>query len=157
MQKVLSQSAQVHHILSRSYSVYLFSVIVGLILDTIYTVNFSNYIYSNVGFIFMCIGTIFVYWSQSTSSKSKKKSESLNITRNFACGPYKYSRNPTHIGLMFLALGFGFIIGSFFVIILTVFAFITTKFVFLPKEEELLEKKYGDTYRAYKKKVCTWI
>lgn len=148
----------VHYILSSSYSVYFFCVIAGLILDLIYPIHFASIFYSNLGFVFMCVGTIFIYWAQSTSSTSKKKFlVDTNVPRNFALGPYKYSRNPTHIGLMLVSFGFGFMIGSFFVVILSMLSFIITKFIFLPKEENLLKEKYGEVYTAYKKKVHTWI
>ncbi|MCC6323456.1 isoprenylcysteine carboxylmethyltransferase family protein [Candidatus Nomurabacteria bacterium] len=158
MNKACQKTGMVHVILSRSYSVYLFCVIIGLILEMIYPLNISNIFYSNLGFIFMCVGTIFIYWAQSTSSTSKKKFlANTNAPRNFALGPYKYSRNPTHIGLLLVCFGFGFMIGSFFVIILTIFSFVITKLIFLPKEEGLLEKKYGEIYTKYKSAVKTWI
>lgn len=158
MEKDCQKPCMVHYLLSRSYSVYLFSIIVGLILDTLYPIHFSGAEYSNLGFLFMCIGTIFIYWAQKTSSNSKKKFlADTNTPRNFALGPYKYSRNPTYIGLMFASCGFGLMIGSFFVIALCVFSFITTKLVFLPREEEMLEQKYGNVYLDYKKKVHPWI
>ncbi len=151
-----SRFNSVHHVLSRSYSVHLFCVIGGLILDTIYPVHFSGVFHSNLGFFFMCIGTIFIYWAQASSSASKK-SITTGGQRNFKKGPYKYSRNPTHIGLLFVCFGFGFMIGSFFVIVFSLFAFVFTKLFFLPKEERLLEQKYGDVYSQYKKEVHTWI
>lgn len=158
MDITLRKTGMVHVILSRSYSVYLFCIISGLILDIIFPIEIANDYFSNLGFVFMCIGTLFVYWAQSSSTRSKNKFlENKDAPRNFALGPYKYTRNPTHIGLLFASFGFGFMIGSFFVIILTILSFIITKLVFLPKEEGLLEKKYGDIYREYKKEVHTWV
>lgn len=157
MENKLSKTNTVHHILSRSYSVYLFCVIGGLILDTVYPVHFGGAFHSNLGFLFMCIGTLFIYWAQSSSSAAKKKALKTNSHVNFKRGPYKYSRNPTHIGLLFVTFGFGFMIGSFFVIVFSLFSFVVTKLVFLPKEEKLLEKKYGEVYARYKKEVHTWI
>lgn len=157
MQYIGKEPNLIHSILSRSYSVYLFSIIVGVIMDTIIVFHFSFPYYSELGFFIMMIGTLIVYWAQHTSSSSKKESLKKNAPRNFAKGPYKYTRNPTHVGLMFMTLGFGVMIGSYFIVILTIFSFITSKFVFLPAEEALLVKKYGQDYIDYQKKVHPWI
>jgi len=56
-----------------------------------------------------------------------------------------------------MTLGFSLIIDSFFGIVLTIIAYVITKIFFLKKEESLLEKKYGEVYGDYKKKVKNWI
>lgn len=158
MNKSKQMPNTVHSILSRSYSVYLFSVIAGIIIEHTLELYFSFPFYNEIGFFVMTLGTLLVYWAQSTSSRSKKNAlRNKTGHRNFALGPYKYTRNPTHVGLMLMTLGFGILIGSFFVIILTLFAFITSKLVFLPAEEKLLEDKYGEDYTMYKKKVHPWL
>lgn len=159
MQKTCEKPDTIHYILSRSYSLYLFSIVAGVIIDTvIYPLRFSFPFYTQIGFFVMMIGSVIVYWSQRSSSRSKKEfQKNPEGKRNFARGPYKYSRNPTHIGLMITSLGFGVLAGSFFIIIFIIFAFITSLIVFLPKEEELLAKKYGQAYIDYHSKVHPWI
>ncbi len=157
MFKNCSKPDTIHTILSRSYSVYLFSIIVGVIMDTIIIFHFSFNYHTEVGFAIIILGTLLVYWAQHTSSSSKKESVDTNTPRAFAKGPYKNTRNPAHVGLMLMTLGFGVMIGSYFIVILTVFSFITSKFVFLPNEEKLLVKKYGQDYIDYQKKVHPWI
>lgn len=147
----------IHTVLSRSYSVYLFSIIVGVIMDTIIVFHFSFNYHAEAGFFVIVLGTLLVYWAQHTSSSSKKESLKKNSPRNFAKGPYKYTRNPTHVGLMLMTLGFGIMIGSYFIVLLTLFSFLTSKLVFLPREEDLLVKKYGEDYVNYQKKVHPWI
>ncbi len=105
----------------------------------------------------MVLGTILIYWAQKTSSCLKEKIKDNNTHHTFARGPYKFSRNPTHMGLTFLTLGFGMLIGSFFVMMFTIVAFVLTKFIFLPKQEKILEEKYGQSYCEYKKKVKSWL
>lgn len=159
MQKTCEKPDTIHYILSRSYSLYLFSIIAGVIIDTvIYRLKFSFPFYSEIGFFIMFIGSVVVYWSQQSSSRSKREfKKNPGSKRNFARGPYKYSRNPTHIGLMIASLGFGVLAGSFFIIMFILFAFVTSLLVFLPKEEALLAKKYGQDYIDYQKKVHPWI
>ncbi len=157
MSKDTIDSNLVHHILSRSYSVYFFSVMAGMILGTIFSDRFAFLYSREFGFFVMVIGTMVIYWAQSTSGKSKKHAIATNTPRNFARGPYKITRNPTHIGLAMLTIGFGFVSGSFFILVFSILAFLTSKIVFLPAEEKVLEQKYGEDYIKYKNKVRSWL
>jgi protein-S-isoprenylcysteine O-methyltransferase Ste14 len=149
----------VHLVLSHSYTVFLLAVILGVIFDIfIPTSYFGNYIFQYVGLVLVILGSLLIYWAQKTTNCTKKEEiEKGVLIRDFARGPYKYSRNPTHIGLTIMALGLGLIINSVFSVAFVVVAFLITKIFFVKKEEELLEKRYGDDYCNYKKKVCTWL
>ncbi|MFN4181420.1 MAG: methyltransferase, partial [Candidatus Paceibacteria bacterium] len=72
---------------------------------------------------------------------------------HFYKGPYRYTRTPTHWGLFLLVLGFGLMINAFFITLLTIISFMVTKLVFIKDQENILEQRYGDAYRAYKNKV----
>ncbi len=83
--------------------------------------------------------------------------ENTGEPRRFDTGPYKFSRNPTHIGLLFATLGFALVSGSVFTIVCIVIVFFITKLFFLKKEERLLEEEYGLSYCEYKDKVKGWL
>jgi protein-S-isoprenylcysteine O-methyltransferase Ste14 len=157
-EKKPSEDGMVHFILSHSYTVFLFAVVLGVVFDVFLPFNiFSENKYQYLGMAMIFLGSILIYWAQSTSSSTKKALEKDGEQRNFACGPYKYSRNPTHIGLSVMTLGLAFVINSLFSVIFVVIASLITKLVFVKKEEMILEKKYGEAYCEYKKKVNTWI
>ncbi len=149
----------VHLVLSHSYTVFLLAVILGIIFDILIPTSFfGSYLYQYIGFILIVLGSLLIYWAQKTTNCTKKEElEGGKIIRDFARGPYKYSRNPTHIGLTATALGLGLAINSVFSVIFILIAFFITKIIFIKKEEALLEKRYGEDYCNYKKKVCTWI
>lgn len=148
----------VHYILVHSYLIFLFTIILGVIFDTFLKDKiFSNDVYKYIGFIMLFVSSIIILWAQVTSHNYKSKSLSTKVSSHFERGPYKYLRNPTHLSVFILALGFGLIINSFFSIVFTIIAYIVTKIFFLKKEEQILEHKYGDTYTEYKKKVKNWI
>jgi protein-S-isoprenylcysteine O-methyltransferase Ste14 len=151
------KDGMVHLILSHSYTVFLMAVVLGLILDVFIPFNiFNNYIYQYGGIILIILGSFLIYWAQSSSNHTKED-EKAGKPRNFEAGPYKYSRNPTHIGLSIMTIGLAFLLNSVFSIILTVIASLVTKNIFLKKEEAVLEQKYGQPYLDYKKKVNTWV
>lgn len=158
-QKVKShRGGMVHFVLLHSYFIFLFAVILGAFLDPLVDKKiFSNIIYQNIGFLMLIIGSIIIYWAQTTSSNYQQR-EIKNESRSyFEHGPYRYMRSPTHFGLFIITLGFSLIMNSFFGIVLIIIAYIITRLFFIKKEEELLETKYGQVYRDYKKKVKNWI
>lgn len=142
---------KVHKILAHSYSAYLFFFLVGIWLDLVYGLKvFNNSFVAPVGYAFIILGTLLVFWAQKTSRNLNKE----NISKEtFLKGPYRHTRMPTNFGLFFLTLGCGMIMNALFVIVLAPISFIVAKFVFIKKQERILAEKYGAPYLEYKKSV----
>ena len=68
-------------------------------------------------------------------------------------GPYMYVRNPMYTGAVCIAFGlaaaFASVAGLFWGAVLTIWFW----FVWIPYEERELEALFGDSYRAYKRRV----
>ena len=142
---------RVHKVLIHSYSSFFFFFIIGVYLDLVFNLKvFESRLVEPMGFIFLILGTLLVFWAQKTSRNFKKEGISKE---DFARGPYRFNRSPTNLGLFFLVLGFGLIANAFFVILSSLISFIVAKFIFLRKEEKILSEKYGDAYLKYKKSV----
>lgn len=152
------RSPGVHFLLSHSYLVFLFSVILGVIFDIFAPFNlFLNVPSQSIGVGLIFLGSIIVYWAQTTSGNYKENEPKFKNKSFFYRGPYKFTRNPTHFGLLIMTLGLALLINSFFSIVFTIIAHVLTKIFFVKKQEKILEKKYGDLYLDYKKKVKNWI
>ena len=141
----------VHHVLAHSYLWYFVPLLIAVFLDLVYPVKlFENFVIMPIGFVFLGLSTLLIFWAQSTSRKLDEK----DLTKESFCkGPYCYTRTPTHWGLFLLVLSFGVILNAFFVILFTIVSFILTRFVFIKEQEKLLEEKYGSPYLEYKKSV----
>ncbi len=151
--KKISDRGKVHFVLSHSYLIFLFAVVFGVLFDIIIPLKaFDIKSYQYVGVIMIILGTVIIYWAQSTSSFIKKKKDKEKVHPGFHYGPYRYSRSPTHLGLFIMTLGLAIVISSPFSILFVIIAQIITKLFFLKEEEKLLEKKYGDIYCSYKYK-----
>jgi protein-S-isoprenylcysteine O-methyltransferase Ste14 len=141
----------VHRVLAHSYFVYFLFLVLSVVLDIIFHIHaFEDVFVIPAGIILLVLATILIVWAQNTSRNLQRE----NICKeSFLHGPYCYTRSPTHYGLFLLMLGFGLVANAFFVIMFTIISLLITKFFFLKKEENLLEKKYGDAYKEYKKLV----
>ncbi len=152
------QEGMIHFILSHSYVVFFIAVILGSIFHIYFNLYiFSGILYPYIGFMLIILGSLLIYISQQASAGLKKTKEGGLTTADFEQGPYKYSRNPTHIGMTVMTLGLGLLLNSFFMVFFILCASVITKQIFLKEEEILLEQKYGQAYSDYKKKVGKWI
>jgi len=142
---------KVHHILAYSYMVYLIALFFGLIFSAIWPFPiFNSEILAFISAIVLFLSSLLIFWAQ----KSTKEFSKENLTKeSFMKGPYRFSRNPSTIGLFFSMICFGIIINSIFAILFSFIAFMFSLLVFFKKEEAFLENKYGIPYIEYKKIV----
>jgi protein-S-isoprenylcysteine O-methyltransferase Ste14 len=72
-------------------------------------------------------------------------------------GIYAITRNPMYTGLLALYIGITFIAGSWWDFILLPLLVVVVQVFVIKKEEKYLERKFGDTYTRYRRKVRRWI
>jgi protein-S-isoprenylcysteine O-methyltransferase Ste14 len=72
-------------------------------------------------------------------------------------GPFAYARNPTFLAGMFMQLGWAIFYGSVVILILTVVGWTLLNYLKVPQEERGLEARFGEAYRAYRRRVPRWI
>jgi protein-S-isoprenylcysteine O-methyltransferase Ste14 len=72
-------------------------------------------------------------------------------------GPFLFSRNPMYLGMVLAAIGIAMLLGTLspFLIVGVLVWLLTSRFIAV--EETMLEDKFGDDYRAYKKRVRRWV
>lgn len=154
-EQVKSTPKSVHAIQAHSYTFYFIMLLAGVFLDFIFPLNIPHWsVLMPISAIFLILASFLIIWAQWASRKFKREKTRENITRESFCnGPYSFTKNPAHLGLFILTLGFGILADAVFVILFSVVSFIVTRFVFLRKEENILADKYGAPYVEYRKSV----
>ncbi len=72
-------------------------------------------------------------------------------------GPFRITRNPMYLQMVLVCVGFAVILWNVWVLALTpLCAWLLQRLAILP-EEAYLERKFGDTYLAYKRRVRRWL
>jgi protein-S-isoprenylcysteine O-methyltransferase Ste14 len=74
-----------------------------------------------------------------------------------AAGPYRYVRNPMYIGAFCVIVGAGLAMRSVSALLVALGFIIIAHLFILIYEEPTLERRFGESYRIYKKKVDRWI
>jgi protein-S-isoprenylcysteine O-methyltransferase Ste14 len=72
-------------------------------------------------------------------------------------GIYGLSRNPIYLGMFLIYGGIGLGARSIWTLILALPLAVTIRYGVIAREEEYLERRFGDVYRAYKSRVRRWL
>ena len=72
-------------------------------------------------------------------------------------GPYRFTRNPMYLMMVLICAGLGVLLDNAWLVALApIVGWIIQRIAILP-EEAYLERKFGDAYLDYKKRVRRWI
>ena len=74
-----------------------------------------------------------------------------------ASGPYRLVRNPMYVGAFAVLAGAGLAFRSPSIVALAAVAVVLAHLVVVLVEEPGLERRFGESYRAYKESVSRWI
>lgn len=110
------------------------------------------------GFLIIGIGIVLALWSRSLflrNSTTLQPSEEPTVL--VTSGPFRISRNPIYLGMAAILLGVAVFQGTLVTFVFPVLFMLLTGVLIIPGEEQMLEKLFGETYRAYKKRVRRWI
>ena len=149
MEQLEKQSA--HRILAHSYLTYFLLCSFGLFLETFFPLTISVPQGDTFATICFIVGPLLILWAQYISYKYQVIRKETGEPK-FNLGPYKYLRNPTHLGLLILVGGYTLVSKAAMLFIVTGVAYIISN-IFFRKYERLLESRHKDLYKTYKSSV----
>jgi protein-S-isoprenylcysteine O-methyltransferase Ste14 len=72
-------------------------------------------------------------------------------------GVYRFTRNPMYVGMALLAAGLALMSRSPGALLLVPLAVLSIDRFVIPREESYLERRFGDAYRDYCRRVRRWL
>jgi protein-S-isoprenylcysteine O-methyltransferase Ste14 len=72
-------------------------------------------------------------------------------------GPYRVTRNPMYVGMLFLYVALAFAFGAIWALVFLPAVIVIIDRLVIAREEPYLERKFGQAYRDYKARVRRWI
>ena len=72
-------------------------------------------------------------------------------------GPFRFTRNPMYLQMILICIGVAVMLANAWILLLVPLAGWALQRLAILPEEAYLERKFGDTYRAYKNRVRRWI
>ena len=100
----------------------------------------------------LMFGGIGVFWRSRTSILPVRPASTLVIA-----GPYRFTRNPMYVGMTLILVGIGFALDDLWLVIGAALFLVVVHYTAVLPEEAYLDEKFGDDYRAYKKKVRRYL
>ena len=139
--------------------VYLSSAALGVVFDWLVPLagEFPGWgRLTGVGLIVASIAIMPPVLSRFRSARTpfdvRKKPSALITT-----GPFRFSRNPSYVGLTVLYVGIGLAAGSAGMLLLGMFPVIVLDRWVIPLEEDRLVSEFGDAYTGYQARVRRWL
>ncbi len=72
-------------------------------------------------------------------------------------GVYRFSRNPMYLGFGLWTLGTALLMNSVWMLLAVPIGLVLTDRFVIAREERYLERKFGDEYLSYKRRVRRWL
>jgi len=139
--------------------IYLSGLVAGYILNIIYPLP-VNIDLPRPFFIFILIGFGLVLLGLSAREIKKVKSniQPFKPTTALAVsGPYRFSRNPMYLGMILIYIGMGVYMNTLWAFIMLLLVLWAIQYGVVMREERYLERKFGEEYMKYKRKIKRWL
>jgi protein-S-isoprenylcysteine O-methyltransferase Ste14 len=72
-------------------------------------------------------------------------------------GPYRFTRNPMYVGMVFLYVALAFAFGVIWALVFLPAVIVAIDRLVIAREEPYLERKFGQDYRDYKRRARRWL
>jgi protein-S-isoprenylcysteine O-methyltransferase Ste14 len=139
--------------------VYLGALGLGLLLNWLLPwQRFSSVSCPVTGLLLAFAGFLIGFWGVRTFIRAGTNVRpDLPVTALVTSGPYRFSRNPLYMACTIIYLGITLSVGSLWLLAMLIPTLAVMHYRIVRREEEYLEGRFGDDYRAYKAQVNRWI
>jgi protein-S-isoprenylcysteine O-methyltransferase Ste14 len=119
-------------------------------------VIFPPFSYSGLALIAAGVGLNL--WSARVLRQRNKRTDFDTIPRELVTdGVFRFSRNPLYLGGVTLLLGIALFLGTLVTFVFPVALLLILDRFHIPFEETILEAKFGEEFREYRRRVRRWI
>ncbi len=110
------------------------------------------------GAVVVIAGIVLGWWPIRLFKETEQDARPWTATPEIVVkGPYRLTRNPMYLMMLLMCIGFSIILDEAWVLVLTPACAAVIYLTAIRHEEAYLERKFGDSYRAYKGSVRRWL
>lgn len=139
---------------------FLSALLLGaLIDDRVYRLLiFQNDKWRWVGVVVAVLGIALVAIGRRTMIKhGTNVNPTQPTTAIVETGPFRFTRNPLYVGITLAYVGFSILLNTWWSLFLLVPVWIVMHLFVVRREEAYLERKFGDAYRNYCRRVRRYL
>jgi protein-S-isoprenylcysteine O-methyltransferase Ste14 len=154
--------AETAGVIARPPFLFLGALALGLVWDFLLPLPFpvpgTDLAHWIIGGAMILIGLALAVAGIRNFSRAGTPVEGYKPTRALAtAGIHGRSRNPIYLGMFLIYIGIGLVAQSPWVLLITLPLAITIRYGVVAREEAYLERRFGDAYRNYKRRVRRWL
>ena len=125
----------------------------------LYIFSFEYLVYSRIAGVLLIAGGLgIILTAHLKMKKARTNIEPWKPTNAILSnGIYSHSRNPIYLAMVLIFYGVKLIFNSVWLTPALVLVLIVTHYGVILREEKYLERKFGEEYLSYKKRVRRWI
>lgn len=113
---------------------------------------------ARLGLLPIVFGVVLNLWADSLFKKSRTTVKPQEMpSKLIVADPFRISRHPMYLGMASILLGEAIFLGSLLTFAFPLIFAILMEALFISKEEENLERAFGEEYLDYKRDVRRWI
>ena len=113
---------------------------------------------TQIGYVVIGISLLYFGWSVRQFFLSKTTLIPFHeSTALISSGPFRFSRNPIYLSMLLILIGVAIRLGTFSPLVIVVAFWFVINQQFIRKEEQMLEKTFGEKYRLYCEKTRRWL
>ena len=138
---------------------FVIPILVSLVLEWLVTTSFVHGAFRwTLGVLFFLAGIALNVGGFITQKRAGTDPIPFNpSTRIVSHGLYRFSRNPMYIGFALWTLAAAILINSVWMLLAVPIGLVLVNQLVVRREERYLERKFGDEYLSYKRRVRRWI
>jgi protein-S-isoprenylcysteine O-methyltransferase Ste14 len=139
--------------------IYLLPLLLGLILDRKAHLPFlPSGVVRIVGLhLIGCGGLITGWWRKTMRDADAPVRTDRPVPRLTTAGPFGYSRNPAYLSLAMIYAGIAVLRNSLWAILFLPLVLYVIQREVIGREEQYLQRTFGEEYLAYKARVRRWV
>lgn len=138
---------------------YLVPLLLGLVVQKFRRLSIlPNRLARPMGIILLVAGLVTNIWGAMTMRRAQTPlNPTQPVKQLVTSGPFQYSRNPLYAGMTLIYLGITNLVNSGWPLLFLPAILLTMRRRVIGREEQYLERKFGNEYLEYKQGVRRWL
>jgi protein-S-isoprenylcysteine O-methyltransferase Ste14 len=157
----MSEIASTAQVLIRPPLAWALAVITGFVLDWLAPLAFlpeEDWPNGFLGAVVFVLALALAIWAMDTMTRAGTNVPTNRPTTTIVeSGPYRFTRNPIYVGMCGGLIGLGIAFDNLWLLLMLVPFAVVIRYGVVARKEAYLERKFGDAYRGYRRRVRRWL
>ena len=156
----MNDTPETAQVLIRPPLAWALAVIAGLVLDWLAPLPFlpDDWPAGLLGAVVFVLALVLAIWAIDTMTRAGTNVPTNRPTTAIVeSGPYRFTRNPIYLGMFGGLIGLGIAFDNPWLLLMLVLFALVIRYGVVAREEAYLERRFGDAYRGYRRRVRRWL